>query len=43
MLVVVLVVLALMGCILGQRACLDAFLMEEHGCEHGGETVLAQD
>ena len=32
--VVVLVVAALMGCILGHHACLDAGIVE-HGSEHG--------
>ncbi len=34
-LVLVLVVVALMGCILGQDAHLDADLVEVHGGEHG--------
>ncbi len=39
----VLVVVAVMGPILGQRAYLDADFVEEHGCEHGDGMVLVFD
>ncbi len=42
-LVAALVVVALMGCILGQRAYLDADPSQEHGIEHGDDMALVED